>query len=724
QMRVGAENQRIRRAPQNIRQQTPLLVPLTSSSEINSDESGLNTPVAAGLSGGTDMLRRRVEQQQQQRQRQRLRRLAEMNLHNNQRTGMEEDPGGIGLLGTAATEVSPNRRRVFAHIAGRSPLQMAAATENSSSGGALALLSPAATAPAGSDSDSEDNGYDIDQYLDTQMMMLPPTPPRRRAPESESDTDLPPEDSGAFSPTRDASVGAGVATTAAIDRQPLLSQSTETVHGGEAETRRTLHRFSQMTHQRFLDRQRSQRETSPPATPVVSSSATAPATQAGGGGGAGGWLRFRMGADVLPSASHERQNEDDVDASSGFQRLTPPEEERRDHVSASQYRHRHFPSNDVDSYWYNQQEAAAAAAAAVATQDQQQLLESESPIQRDLVAAFEELRRRVMLTVLRAHRTLDSENNTDELDSEMHGHSSRWSRDANSERSTNIELHDLQRQLEFLRGHLTQPSVQSPGWLVDARAEKPETVVDGAGAEAQEQASGGRHAGSARTLIEERLVKWLTRNTVRVRDLSCALLRPGMRFRGVQKITPGRNGSGRRRTMVADIEQWEVDVVVQTVDMKRGLVAGLMRAIDVPWMPRAVTTSWEGEIVDFVNHSPATGKWRASATDDQQHWSLFAAVRDHPETFLQRWPQRLWGRRMPRVLEDYVFMRWKESAFVNVEQSETGLSIEGFYYICMQRTTGRIEGVYFDPSTQPHQRLSLQAENGGRCLAFAATGCC
>ncbi|KAJ1801054.1 hypothetical protein LPJ59_000588, partial [Coemansia sp. RSA 2399] len=601
------------------------------------------------------------------------------------------------------TATAPSRRRVFAHIAGQSPPQMPTTAAIGSSTGTLQPLTPATAA---TDSDEESNGYDLDQYLDTQMLMLPPTPPRRRAPESESETDLL-LDSGASSPST------------AVGQHPLLSNHlSETTRGGddtsEAEAQRALHRFSHMTRQRFLNRQR-ETSASPPATPVVSSSSTT-ATQPG-------WIRFRMGADVLPSATHSSQNEEDmsVESASGMQRLTPA----ADHVAASQYHSHHFPSNDVDSYWYNQPPPAASAAA----QDQQ-LLEPESAIQRDVVVAFEELRRRVMLTVLRAHRTFGSGNNSDDSDGEMRSFSPSWSRNPSSEYSTNIEIQDLQRQLEFLRGRLTQHSMQQPSWLTEAiadgarTAEKPEAAVDGTGAASQEQTAGGRQAASARTLIEERLVKWLTKNTVRVRDLSCALLRPGMRFQGVQKITPARRGGGGRHAMVADIEQWEVDVVVQTVDMRRGIVAGLMRAIDVPWMPKAVTTSWEGEIVDFVNHSPVTAKWRASAADDQQHWSLFAAVRDHPETFLQRWPARLWGRRMPRVLEEYVFMRWKETAFVNVQQSETGLSIEGFYYICMQRTTGRIEGVYFDPSTQPHQRLSLQVENGGRCLAFAATGCC
>ncbi|KAJ2757907.1 hypothetical protein IWQ57_006971, partial [Coemansia nantahalensis] len=92
------------------------------------------------------------------------------------------------------------------------------------------------------------------------------------------------------------------------------------------------------------------------------------------------------------------------------------------------------------------------------------------------------------------------------------------------------------------------------------------------------------------------------------------------------------------------IDQWDVQVEIQTVDMARGRVTGLMKAINVPRLPKTVVTYWEGEVIDFVNYMPQTDKWRASCSDDMCHWSL-----------------------------------------------ETGLTIEGFYYVCMDRQTGSLE---------------------------------
>ena len=51
-------------------------------------------------------------------------------------------------------------------------------------------------------------------------------------------------------------------------------------------------------------------------------------------------------------------------------------------------------------------------------------------------------------------------------------------------------------------------------------------------------------------------------------------------------------------------------------------------------------------------------------------------------------------------------MRWKEKNFVNVGE-DCGLTIAGFYYICISRQTGSIEGFYHDPHSSPYQKLKL-----------------
>lgn len=56
----------------------------------------------------------------------------------------------------------------------------------------------------------------------------------------------------------------------------------------------------------------------------------------------------------------------------------------------------------------------------------------------------------------------------------------------------------------------------------------------------------------------------------------------------------------------------------------------------------------------------------------------------------------------------YIFMRWKELFFVS-PKGECGLTIAGFYYMCMDRHTGAILGFYHDPYCAPFQQLQLNA---------------
>lgn len=102
---------------------------------------------------------------------------------------------------------------------------------------------------------------------------------------------------------------------------------------------------------------------------------------------------------------------------------------------------------------------------------------------------------------------------------------------------------------------------------------------------------------------------------------------------------------------------------------------------------------------------------------------------------------------------DYIFMRWKEKCFIHHhhrhrhskegshagdgegeegedECAETsqerragdqdrghGLTISGFYYVSLCRATGEVEGLYYDPSSTPFQRLRLRGSGAG-CGAF------
>ncbi|KAJ1944151.1 hypothetical protein GGF37_002328, partial [Kickxella alabastrina] len=351
---------------------------------------------------------------------------------------------------------------------------------------------------------------------------------------------------------------------------------------------------------------------------------------------------------------------------------------------------RHFPSNDLDSYWYNQPEPATATAEATAAITDAAVPAAEEQDERQGSAASRTHRsivplRRLGHLPLISRRTVPEESRQAMLEV-IRGHRTTNS-GSNSESNSDLHLTPRPSWLSAAMNNTIQRE-QHQHQETSQREENPDLSI----ASFREE----HHLRRIHARSEQQLMRWLMKSTVDTRALDCALLRPGMEFCGVQRITPV---ALPRFSMLPTfdgqslpkIEQWDVCVIIQSVDMSRGRVSGLMKAINVPNLPKTVVTHWDGEIIDFVNYTPLTCKWKANGREDTDHWSLFEPVKQVPQTFLQKWPESMRGKRMPRILEDYLFMRWKESTFINVGPSETGLTIEGFYYICMDRITGAIE---------------------------------
>ncbi len=137
-------------------------------------------------------------------------------------------------------------------------------------------------------------------------------------------------------------------------------------------------------------------------------------------------------------------------------------------------------------------------------------------------------------------------------------------------------------------------------------------------------------------------------------------------------------------------------------------------------MPSAharVETFWEGHIVDGRSHGFLTGAWGADAATDLRHWSQFgpfAALRSRVAAGA--------AADIDCGALPHIYMRWKERCFVNVS-ADCGLTIAGFYYICLSRADGVINGFYFDAASQPFQQLRLApAPPGGAAAAGAGRG--
>ncbi|GAA6019169.1 hypothetical protein JCM11491_001400, partial [Sporobolomyces phaffii] len=180
---------------------------------------------------------------------------------------------------------------------------------------------------------------------------------------------------------------------------------------------------------------------------------------------------------------------------------------------------------------------------------------------------------------------------------------------------------------------------------------------------------------------------------------------------------------GDARVRGRDEERWDVQVNIETYDPIEGRLTGLMSAYgiqssvrDLTSHPSRVTTFFSASIVRplvsglFVSPSP-TGSVggndgiRVSQSTEAEAWievGPFKGMKKHD--LMASAQDRRWVEQKSR---GWVLMRWKERDFVNVKATESSLSINGFYFVALDRTTGVIEGLYSDPASSPHQRLDL-----------------
>ncbi|OAG06364.1 uncharacterized protein CC84DRAFT_1092665, partial [Paraphaeosphaeria sporulosa] len=182
----------------------------------------------------------------------------------------------------------------------------------------------------------------------------------------------------------------------------------------------------------------------------------------------------------------------------------------------------------------------------------------------------------------------------------------------------------------------------------------------------------------------------------------------------------------------------------------------------------SITTYLEGEILDFSTHTLLTESFKSTAGNDATYWRklpIFQGMTD--DDVVRCLTSRTWFEEV--LSKEWILMRWKERCFVkslnrstagsiqppasttippeptrhytslsasssdpahiwgdgssfrsggdpehtSFDDSGCGLTISGFYYVCLRRSDGKLEGLYFDPQSSPYQCLKLESVRGG-----------
>ncbi|KAI0221156.1 hypothetical protein L0F63_003573 [Massospora cicadina] len=161
----------------------------------------------------------------------------------------------------------------------------------------------------------------------------------------------------------------------------------------------------------------------------------------------------------------------------------------------------------------------------------------------------------------------------------------------------------------------------------------------------------------------------------RFRSSLLSALRPGSRFVGSQ-----RSGT----------TSYPVVVDLKYVDVERSSFCGYLNIEELsPEFP-VVSTFFEAEIIG-KDHSFLTRKWGATEKIDREHWTRFPEFAKYEHLFNQD------GFEMDSNNSDFIFMRWKEVFLIPDHKLNNidGISFSGFYYICYQVSTGRLQGLYY-----------------------------
>lgn len=183
-------------------------------------------------------------------------------------------------------------------------------------------------------------------------------------------------------------------------------------------------------------------------------------------------------------------------------------------------------------------------------------------------------------------------------------------------------------------------------------------------------------------------------------------------------------------------ERWPVKVTIHSVDYNTMTLTGTMEAFDVPdksspTKVSSITTYLEGEIIDFNTFSLETKSFKADTRVDGTYWRKLPPFRDlsDEEAVVRKLLSKGWLRE--ELMQKWILMRWKgsfgvfslttntvavcsryllEKCFVTPSDAQTALTISGFYYVSLRREDGHVEGLYYDPHSNPYQHLSLMPE--------------
>lgn len=188
-------------------------------------------------------------------------------------------------------------------------------------------------------------------------------------------------------------------------------------------------------------------------------------------------------------------------------------------------------------------------------------------------------------------------------------------------------------------------------------------------------------------------------------------LKRGMVYTGYQT---GTDCSGNR-------QEYKVSVEIHDIDLEASWGCGLLSIFQLTPTYPVLTTYFDAEIIgSSKEHTFNTqGRWGTHSDTDYRHWNKFPHWKEQVSADFSRDPNFSydWTATPQQPFNQssrgpFIYMRWKERFLVpiNAYRSLEGASYDGFYYICLNVSSGSMDGYYYHTSTTEYQRLCLEME--------------
>eukprot|EP00835_Amoeboradix_gromovi_P005176 NODE_462_length_8172_cov_0.295181.p2 type:complete len:307 gc:universal NODE_462_length_8172_cov_0.295181:5112-4192(-) len=177
---------------------------------------------------------------------------------------------------------------------------------------------------------------------------------------------------------------------------------------------------------------------------------------------------------------------------------------------------------------------------------------------------------------------------------------------------------------------------------------------------------------------------------------------PGATFKGYQN-------SGKMN--------YKVEITLKDVQLDKSYLSGYIMIEGITDAYKQLITYFDAELIGN-EYSFLTRKWQTNEEIDKMHWVKFPAFKTYKYEQVMNLENFVYDPRQTN--NEFLFFRFKEHFLIPDHRVQfiPGASFAGFYYICLQVSTGRIEGYYYHSSSQWFQKIDLRYEAQNTSSSF------